>query len=130
MSSLFYKTLLRDFCRLANMSELSFDRDGACDLVIDGQEPLRLQQDEKNHRLLMIGMLDNDPPLDPYLLLEANMFQLTEETPSIGWNEQDKLYYLWFALDNSTLNAAQIVAKVAKLIEFIRQWHRTGEENK
>ncbi|MEL4886119.1 type III secretion system chaperone [Pectobacterium betavasculorum] len=122
MSALFYDTLLRAFCAKSGLPPLRPDKRGACDLIVDGDIPLRLQQDIANHRMLLVAFLGETQNHMAKTLLEANRQAIRDNQPIIAADPEAKQYYACYILDQTRLTVDILSLKVSELVDYIRFW--------
>ncbi|MBJ7222210.1 MULTISPECIES: CesT family type III secretion system chaperone [unclassified Brenneria] len=128
MSQLFYDTLLCAFADRLKMARLRLDKKGVCDLVVDNEIPLRLQQDARNQRLLLIALLGDVVNHNPQVLLEANLNLIRgDNLIIIAADPSVKQFYACHAIEQSILTAELLLRKIAELVDYIRFWRNASQ---
>ncbi|EOS95817.1 type III secretion system chaperone [Erwinia tracheiphila] len=122
MGTRFYDTLLRTFSHKLGIPPLSLDKRGACDLIIDEDIPLRIQQDITSQRVLLIAFLGDMQDHLPQLLLEANIAAIRDNKPVIAADSRAKQYYASHMLEQTSVTADLLALRVGELAEHIRFW--------
>ncbi|WP_157659877.1 CesT family type III secretion system chaperone [Burkholderia ubonensis] len=126
----FAAATLGEFCQRNHLPALTFDPQGCCHILLDGQLPVTLRSAPDRNRLTLIAQVDAwlpDHPSRAWLenCLSAAMNPLLNDQPGLGWH-RDLGLAAFIHLDNELGSVLQLEVALARLAEWIERWR---EEN-
>ncbi|WLG48085.1 CesT family type III secretion system chaperone [Pseudomonas sp. FP1742] len=122
MNDLLYKTLLKDLSAALDMQPLAFDGRGMCDLIVNGDYPLKLACNDLHQRLLLIGLLETPKDLPLQRLLGGALNPLVSAGPGLGWDAGSGLYFAYQSIAREKLSVAVLMREIATLCDWIKGW--------
>ncbi|MEQ4320452.1 type III secretion system chaperone [Pseudomonas syringae] len=122
MSNLLYQTMLTDLSTSLAMQPLTFNDQGACDLMIDEDIALKMVCDQTHQWLLLIGLMDVSPDLPLRTLLSGALNPLVNDGPGLGWDAGSDLYFAFKAVPREKVSVVTLKHEIAALVEWIRTW--------